>query len=243
MSDGTTSPRILILDIETKLVEVRTFGIRDQFLAHTQIKDLAASGRILHCVGLKWSGERKVTVLSEWEHGYEGMLQGVHDALCEADAVVSYNGISFDMPKIEGQFALHGMELPPKSTQIDLYKAVRKMGFICNKLDYIAPLFGLGHKVKHSGFELWDDVFDGCPKAQKKMARYCAGDVRLTDELFERLKPHIRNLPRLRSGGACSGCNSNNVQHRGFNYSQHFKTQRIFCLDCRAWTTGKREAA
>jgi hypothetical protein len=236
------NPRILVLDIETKLVETFSFGIRDQYLAHTQIKDLDASGRILHMIGMKWVGERKTTVLTEWDDGYEGMMWGVHAALSEATAVLSYNGISFDMPKIEGQFGLLNIPLPPKPTQIDLYKAVRKMGFICNKLDYIAPLFGLGSKVKHDGMKLWKDVFAGCPKARAKMAKYCAGDVRLTEDLYHRLKPYIRNHPRLKSGGACP-CGSSNVQYRGFNHSQHFRTQRIFCLDCKSWSTGKRERA
>lgn len=238
----TDKPKILFLDIETKLVETYTFAIRDTHITHKQIKDLAASGRIIHCVGLKWHGERKTRVLSEWEHGYQGMIEATHAALCEADAVATYNGVSFDMPKLDGQFALLGMALPPPPTNIDIYKAVRRMGFICNKLDYVAPLFGLGHKVKHAGLEMWIDVHNGCPKAQRKMAKYCAGDVRLTEELFDRVKPYIRNMPRLRSGSSCP-CGSNNTQHRGFNYSQYFKTQRIFCLDCLIWTQGKRTAA
>jgi hypothetical protein len=235
--------RILFLDIETKLVETYTFAIRDQYITHKQIKDIPASGRMISCVGLKWYGQKKVTVLSEWEHGYEGMIAGVHHALCQADAVATYNGAKFDMPKLEGQFALLDMGLPPKPTQIDIYKAARGWGFICNKLDYLAPLFGLGSKVKHPGLELWINVHNKCPKAQALMARYCAGDVRLTEDLFERVRPYIRNLPRLRSGGECSSCNSDNVQRRGYNYSKLFKTERIFCLDCRGWTTGRRMAA
>jgi hypothetical protein len=69
--------------------------------------------------------------------------------------------------------------------------------------------------------------------------------VRLTEDLFHRLKPYIRNLPRLRPGGKCGrlGCGSDNVQRRGYNYSEKFKTERIFCLDCRLWSEGKRTAA
>jgi hypothetical protein len=37
-------PRILFLDIETKLVEAYTFNIRDTHITHKQIKDLDASG-------------------------------------------------------------------------------------------------------------------------------------------------------------------------------------------------------
>jgi hypothetical protein len=236
------APKILFLDIETKLVELYSFGIRDQHITHKQIKDTNASGRTIHCVGMKWAGERQVRVLSEWEHGYRAMIAETRDALNEADAVATYNGAAFDLPKLEGQFMLLGMDLPAKPTQIDIYKAVRKMGFISSKLDYIAPLLGIGSKVKHPGLEMWVGVLNECPKAQEKMARYCAGDVRLTERLFDRVKPFIRNLPRLRSGSSCP-CGSDNTQHRGFNYAQHFKTQRIFCLDCRAWSQGKRIAA
>lgn len=245
MPSANDNPRILFLDIETKLAEVYTFGIRDQHITYKQLKDPQASGRMVHCVGLRWAGERKVTVLSEWEHGYENMIRGVYDALCEADAVASFNGAKFDLPKLEGQFALLDIGLPPKPTQIDIYKAARGWGFICSKLDYLAPLFGLGSKVKHPGLEMWIDVHNGCPKAQAKMKRYCAGDVRLTEDLFNRVKPYIRNLPRLRSGGECSSlaCRSNNVQRRGYNHSKFFKTERIYCLDCRNWSTGKRIAA
>jgi hypothetical protein len=237
------NPRILFLDIETKLIEVYSFGIRDQHIAHTQIKDLDRSARTIHCVGLKWAGERKVRVLSEWTDGYRGMIEGVHEALCEADAVATYNGCSFDLPKLDGQFALLDLGLPPKPTNIDIYKTARKWGFPSSKLDYIAPVFGLGSKVKHPGLQMWKDVYEGCEKAQAKMARYCAGDVRLTEEVYNRAKPYIRNFPRLRSGGECSTCQSDNVQRRGYNYSKLFKTERVFCLDCRSWTTGKRTAA
>jgi hypothetical protein len=245
MACANDNPRILFLDIETKLVELYSFGIRDQYITHKQIKDLDASARSIHCVGLKWAGERKVRVLSEWGDSYRGMIEGVHAALCEADAVATYNGANFDLPKLEGQFLLLGLEPPPPPTQIDIFKTTRKMGFVSSKLDYIAPILGLGSKVKHPGLEMWIDCHNGCEKAQAKMTRYCAGDVRLTEDVFNRVKPFMRNFPRLRSGGECSACGSDNVQRRGYNYSKKFKTERIMCLEsgCRAWTTGRRTAA
>jgi hypothetical protein len=232
-------PRILFLDIETKPALVYSFGIRDQHLTHKQI---AQDGGTI-CVGLSWLGEKKVRVVSEWEHGYQGMLDRVHRHLCEADAVASYNGIRFDMPKLMGNFLMAGMEPPPPPTQIDIFKTVRKMGLICNKLDYVAPLLGLGAKLKHEGLEMWIAVMNGDERARRKMARYCAQDVRLLKDVYERVQPYITNHPRLKAGGECSACNSNNVQRRGYNYSKQFKTERIFCLDCRGWTTGKRTAA
>ena len=234
----TDEPKILFLDIETSLILAYTFGIRDQHITHKAIAN-DRDGKLIHCVGLKFRGKRG-KVLSEWEHGYEGMMQGVHDALSEADAVATYNGARFDIPKIHGQFALLGMDLPPPPTQIDLYKSARKLGYICNKLDYLAPLLGLGCKVPHEGLQLWIDTFNGCPKAQKTMARYCLGDVKLTEEVYERLMPYIPNHPRLHHGAGehCGACGSDKIQYRGWYRTKASKRRRIHCTECGGWELG-----
>jgi uncharacterized protein YprB with RNaseH-like and TPR domain len=186
-------PRILFLDIETKPALVYTFGIRDQHIGHKQI---AQDGGII-CVGVKWAGDRRAKVYSDWEHGHAGMLRAVHAMLSEADAVATYNGASFDLPKLNGEFLIAGFAPPPPPTQIDLYRAVRKLGYICNKLDYIAPLLGLGGKVKHEGLEMWIAVMAGDSKAQKRMAKYCAGDVNLTEQVYERVRAYVPNHPHM----------------------------------------------
>jgi uncharacterized protein YprB with RNaseH-like and TPR domain len=235
MSDA---PRILFLDIETKPALIYSFGIRDQHITHKQIKQ--DGGTI--CVGLKWAGERKVRVFSEWEHGYDAMLQEVHSELCEAEAVATYNGASFDIPKLMGNFLKARMPPPPKLTQIDIYRAVRKMGFICNKLDYIAPLLGLGQKVKHEGLQMWIDVMDGCPKARRKMATYCAGDVRLLEDVYNRVLPYLVDHPHM-GRGECPSCGSGHAQLRGYHKTASFWTERLQCQKCAKWRLGKRKKA
>jgi len=235
-------PKILFLDIETKLVELYAFGIRDQFIDYKQIKDLPASGRGIHMVGLKWAGERKTTVLTEWDHGYRGMLEGVHEALSQADGVVTFNGARFDIPKLQGQFLLERMDPPTPPTQIDLYKSARKLGFICNKLDYLSQLLEVGRKVKHPGLEMWIAVLNGCPKARAKMTRYCAGDVRLTEEVHDRLLPYIDNYPRLpgRQGDACPNCGIGTLTSQGTKSTRYFVVQSLKCNHCGAWSQGTR---
>jgi hypothetical protein len=232
-------PKILLLDIETKPALVYSFGIRDQHLTHKQI---AQDGGTI-CVGLKWLGEKKVTVLSEWEHGYDNMLRGVHKALCEADAVASYNGARFDIPKLTGNFLLAGMPPPPPLTQIDIYKTVRKMGLICNKLDYIAPLLGLGSKVKHEGLEMWIKVMAGDEKARKRMAKYCAQDVRLLEDVYQRILPYIGDHPRIanRHGLTCPNCGSDHLTSQGWKLTRTTRVQSLKCTACGSWTQGKRE--
>lgn len=238
-----TQPRILVLDIETKLLDLRAFGIRDQFIPHTAIRNIPASAKLVHCVGLKWLGKRKVTVLSEWEHGYTGMIRGTRDALDEADAVLGFNQEVFDMRKLAGQCALERIHPFKPPTNIDLYKTVRKWGFPSSKLDYIAQAFGIGRKVKHPGYEMWDRALDGCPKAQAMMARYCAGDVRLTEQVYERLLPYLDNHPRLgnRHGLTCPNCGSDRLTSQGWKVTRTTRVQSLKCGECGSWTQGKRE--
>ena len=233
------NPRILFLDIETKLMEVYSFGIRDQYLQHTQIKSHGG----ISCVGLKWHGERKTTVFSEWDHGYGEMLRQVHAALCEADAVATFNGARFDIPKLNGAFLVAGLPPPPPPTQIDIFKTTRKMGFPSNKLDYVAPLLGLGSKIKHEGMPLWIKVLSGDEKAQAKMSRYCAGDVRLTEAVYDRIRPYITDHPRIgnRHGLMCPNCGSDHMTSQGWKISRTTRVQSLKCQGCGSWSQGKRE--
>ncbi len=235
------NPRILFLDIETKPAMVYSFGIRDQHIGYKQI---AQDGGTI-CVGLGWLGESKVRVVSDWDHGHSAMIREVHAAISEADAVATYNGARFDLPKLMGDFLLEGLAPPPPPTQIDIFKAVRKLGFICNKLDYIAPLLGLGSKVKHEGLDLWIKVMAGDVAAQKRMTKYCAGDVRLTKDLYERVKPFIADHPHMRdtSRDACGACGSTRMQSRGVRRTKASHIARLQCQACGSWASGKRTKA
>jgi hypothetical protein len=236
-----TKPRILLLDIETKPALIYSFGIRDQHITHKQI---AQDGGTI-CVGYKWLGDKRARVLSEWEHGYSEMIAQTHALISEADAVATYNGASFDLPKLMGNFLLEGLPPPPPPTQIDIYKAVRKLGFICNKLDYVAPLLGLGSKVKHEGLEMWIAVMAGCPKAQRRMARYCAGDVDLLERVYDRVRGYVFNHPHMGTTGPlqCPACSSHQVQSRGVRRTKSSFINRLHCQACGGWFDGKRVKA
>jgi hypothetical protein len=227
-----------MLDIETKPAIAYTFGIRDQHITHKQLVPNQFGGII--CVGVQWLGQKKVTVYSDWDHGHEEMLRQVHDMMSEADAIMGFNHVAFDLPRLQGEFLMAGMNPPPPPTNIDLYKTTKKMGFISNKLDFVAPLLGVGGKVKHEGLEMWIAVMNGCPKAQAKMSKYCAQDVRLLGDLYQRIKPYIANHPYLAEPGRdlCGSCGSHRLQARGFAVSKASKRQRYACQACGSWQLG-----
>lgn len=231
--------KILILDIETRPAKAyvwRAYG--EQSIGVEQIID--AGGVI--CVGAKYFGEKETFLFSEWEHGQTEMLARVHQMLSDADAVVTYNGDKFDLPKLQGEFLLAGLRPTPPIPSIDLVKTVRKFGFFVNRLAFIGPFLGLGAKIKHEGFELWVKVIAGDTKAQARMSKYCKQDVVLTEKLYKKILPFIKNHPHLgKERQECGACGSKNTQSRGFRRTKYFKIQRLQCQNCGSWSDGKRE--
>lgn len=235
-----SNSKILVLDIETKPAKVYVWRMFDENVSVEQVID--PGGTI--CVGAKWIGHRETMFFSDWEHGHKEMLLAVHALIEEADAVVTYNGDKFDFPKLLGEFLLNGIKPPAPITSIDLIKTVRKFGFDMNRLAFIGPLLEIGAKVKHEGFTLWKQVLAGDERAFKRMKKYCIQDVKLTESLYARIKPFIRNHPHLGNrtkAQACGACGSSKVHSRGYRRTKHFLVQRLQCQDCGSWHEGTRK--
>jgi DNA polymerase elongation subunit (family B) len=231
------SPKILVLDIETK--PMKSYHWR-MFKENISIEQMIEPGGIL-CFAAKWVGKGDMFFFSDWVNGQQEMAEAIHRLISEADAVVSYNGDRFDLPKLNGIMLMAGLSPPPPVASIDLLKTVKyKFGFDSNKLAFIAPMLGVGSKMKHEGFSLWAKVLDGDEKAQKRMQRYCTQDVRVTDKLYIKIRPWITNHPALRAYGstACPKCQSKRTQKRGKYITACFHFQRFQCQSCGGWFKG-----
>ena len=232
-------PKILFYDIETRPMVAEVWGMRDQNLGLAQIREF---GGVI-CFAAKWYGKSKVHFHSDWTDGHQGMLRAMHDLWNEADAVCGYNNDGFDNKYMRGEFVKSGMEPPPPTASIDLYKVVRQQfRFDSHKLDHVSQLLGIGSKVQHQGHSLWTEVLDGDQKAQRLMERYNKQDTQLTEKLYKKLRPYIKNHPHLGIGNseACPACGSLNVQRRGYSFTRNFQVQRLQCRDCAHWYQGRR---
>lgn len=233
--------KILVLDIEWKPTKAYVWSAWKVNIYPEQILE---HGGLL-CVGAKWIGDKTTHVFTEWELGHREMLERTRQMMSEADAIIGYNSDKYDLRKLEGEFALYKMKFPPPCPSIDLIKTVKKMGLFMARLGFVGPWFGVGEKLEHEGMSLWTKIDQtGDAKAKDKMSKYCAQDVKLTEKLYLRLRPYIKNHPMLGDGSdGCPACNSKAFQHRGFNRSRYYKTQRLQCQEkgCGHWFTGKRE--
>ncbi len=229
--------KILHIDIEWAPAKAYVWKMWDENISPDQLID---EGGLL-CFCAHWHGTKEFMFFSEWDDGQQAMAQAALDLLNEAEAVVSYNGDRYDIPKLRGTIILAGLAPPGPITSIDLIKVVKKFGFVMNRLAYIGPLLQVGSKMKNEGFRLWRSVLEGDVKAQNRMRKYCIQDVKVLVNLYNRVKPFIFNHPHLGDDrGRCGACNSSRLQSRGYVRTKYFKTQRLFCADCGSWESGSR---
>lgn len=229
--------KILHLDIEWAPATAYVWRMWDENISPDQLID---EGGLL-CFCAHWQGSKEFMFFSEWDDGPEGMAKAAYALLSEADAVVTYNGDKYDLPKLRGHLILNGHKDVPPATSIDLIKTVKKLGFVMNKLAYIAPLFGAGSKMKHEGFQLWRSVLEGDNAAKRRMKKYCIQDVKVLVALYDKVKHFIKDHPHLGDAhGECGNCGSDHLQKRGYRRTKMYKTERLQCQSCGSWSTGKR---
>lgn len=235
-------PRILTIDIETAPGTAYIWQLYgNDFIP---LERLISPTRVISW-GAQWHGERAVTYRDE-RVGARKMLTPLHAMMSEADAIVTFNGDKFDIPMLTGAFVELGLPALPPLASIDLYKTIKKLGLMSGKLQFVAPFMKIGQKVKHEGFALWKAVMQGDRAAWRRMQTYNIQDVKLTDELYGLLKPHIKNHPRLypkvKGRPICRVCDGGNVIFRGRYFTKETQYSRFQCKECGTWDKIKIKA-
>jgi len=232
--------RILVLDIETAPILAYSWGLWNQNIS---IESIVEPTYML-CWAAKWVGQKHMTYRDYDDKDFLGTLWEMIDS---ADAVVTFNGINFDMKHINREFAEAGMEPPYRPQDIDLVRTVRKQfKFPSNKMDYVANRL-IGRKKIHVPYKLWLDCMNGIVSAWAQMKRYNKMDVTITEELYLFLRPWITNHPNHglfvddQENPICRRCGSDHVVRKG---NQPATTnvrayQRYKCMSCGAPLRGR----
>lgn len=237
--------KILSIDIETTPNLAHVWGLWQQNVGLPQLIESTE----MMCFAAKWLNGSKVYFYSTFHDGKDVMLKAAHDLLSEADAVMHFNGKSFDVPHLNREFVEHGMLPPEPFKQIDLLLAARKaFKFPSNKLQYISTALGLEGKVQHSGHSLWIKCMAGDEKAWAQMRKYNKQDVVLLEQLHEKLLPWIKSYPNVAlfddQVNGCPKCGSTHRQRRGTARTAVSAFPQYQCQTCGSWYRGTaRESA
>ena len=225
-----TTIRIFTYDCETAPNIGDAWQLWNTNISLNQLRETAYT----LCWAGKFHGEKKMYFGSVWD----GNIGDAFDLLDEADVTVTFNGDHFDKRVLQKDFALAGLGPPSPYQSVDLLKVARKQFlFPSNKLEHLADRFGVGKKIKNSGHSLWVRVMAGDEKAQREMRRYCEGDVRITEKLYDKLLPWIPNHPNraLYTDSLCVRCPNGVLVKRGFYYTANGKFQTYRCSSCKGY--------
>lgn len=227
-------PKVLTLDIETSPHVAYCWGLYDQRISTSQIVE---PSRVL-CVAAKWLDDPQVTFLSEHHDGRDAMIAGIWQMVDEADIVVGYNHVSFDMPHLNREWLLADYGPPSPYTNVDLYRVNKqRFKFASNKLGYVTERLGLDTKLETGGQALWNRVLANDPEAWALFADYNRTDVVITEALFMRLRAWIK-LPHigLWSGemSNCYACDGAELTYAGTVYATANAWPKVICEDCGA---------
>jgi hypothetical protein len=196
----------------------------------------------LLCFAYKWLGESKTHYVSlpQFADAYKKdpkndyhVVAALHALFDEADIVIAHNGNRFDQTKARARMLLHGFAPHTPFREIDTLKIARRhFNFTSNSLDDLCRQLGIGRKEYDGGIHTWLDCVNGDMKAWRRMEKYNRRDVKMLEELYNRLIPWIENAPNLAlmsdKPDACPRCGEDEGFHsKGWRYYTVTK-RRVF---------------
>ncbi len=255
------SPKILVCDIETAPLQVLTWGIFDQQIGLNQIQEDWSI--LAFCA--KWLEEDKLIYMDTGGRGPKKvrddskLLSVLWHLLDKADIVVTQNGMSFDIKKINARLLMEKYEPYSPIRVVDTLRVSRRhFGMTSNKLAWLSAHITDTPKSEHKkfpGFELWIECLKDNPAAWAEMKKYNEIDVLATEKLYLAQRPWISNHPNVRAyfggedskdgaggdGPGCPKCGSSKLHSRGTATSQQGVYTRYQCQGCGGWSRGKTQ--
>lgn len=170
----------------------------------------------------------------------------LHEIMSDADILLGQNSDNFDIKMANYFFIKNGLEPIPPTKSIDTKKiAKRYFKFANNTLDNLGEELGVGGKTKTTYKDLWVDAFlGGDKKAWKLMNIYCKNDVRVTTEIYLKMRGFMHSHPSLsRISGewdSCPRCGSYSFRIKAYRTTNTSRYRQYQCNDCRGYFSDRK---
>ena len=231
--------KVLIFDIETAPSVGYIWGKWQQNIHDGQL--------INEWFMLTWSAKwlfhdevlnAKLTGKEALKQNDKRIAKSIWKLLDEADILIGHNIKKFDLKKLNARFLLHGLGTPSSFELIDTLLHARKSFSVhSNKLDYLAQILGVGSKVNHDGFSMWDKCYKGDEESLAKMAEYNDGDILINESVYLEIRPFIKPHPNLGlyigdDIERCPSCGSDDLKVTGDYYTTTNSYPELTCGNC-----------
>lgn len=228
--------RIAAFDCETAPALVYTY---DLFKPMIGVGQIVEDPRMV-CFAGRFNDRKRTEFYAEWdEGGHDEMVRQLWRMLDEADAVLHYNGLTFDEPWARTEFARLHLGPPSPFHSIDLFQQSKKFRLISHKLAYAAShLVRTDGKISASALDLYIRYRNGDESAKRQFRRYNVRDVDVLFQMLDELRPWL-TLPNAQLYGAergsCPRCGSADQEKRGYKRLSTGLYQQYNCRSCRGW--------
>src|SRR5260370_38277505 len=172
-------PRTVVLDIETSSLE-------------------AEAGIVVGAGLFPETGKSEYFVAKRTDQE-KGLLVKLLKRLEVCDVVVTWSGRGFDIPFLTTRLLKQGLNPLPllAKTHLDLNEVVRsRLRLTFTYLDHVCDFFGIERDKGPMGLEVPQLVvkaLEGDETALKSIREHCLDDLRVTREVFLKLKPLLQN--------------------------------------------------
>lgn len=241
--------KILYIDIETSPNIMMVWSTGKQFVGHTQIID----ERKIICISYKWSGSDK-TYNVHWgvkKQCDKSLLEKIIPVMNKADLIIGQNHERFDIKWINTRLAFHNLTpINIKTlTMLDTMKLAKANFYLnSNSMAYMSKFLGVEQKMDGGGYaRVKSIVLDKDKEALAEHIEYCNGDIKTTEELFERMKPYVeltKSLGFIETGSrdVCPSCGSGDpVKTSNYYYTKVSKFNKYQCTEClHVWKDTRR---
>lgn len=173
------APRIVILDIETSSLE-------------------ADAGIVVGAGLLPEAGKSEYLEARRTDHE-KNLLVKLLKRLETYDVIVTWSGRGFDTPFLTTRLLKHGLSPLPLLTKVhlDLNEVVRsRLRLTFTYLDHVCDFFGIERDKGPMGLEvpqLFVKALEGDDSAFKSIRDHCLDDLKVTREVFLKLRPLLEN--------------------------------------------------
>lgn len=235
------SAKVLVFDIEIAPIEVWVWGIYDQHIKSSQIKN----DWFMLSWAAKWLGDHDNEIMGAVLSPDEAVNKDdkricadLWELFDQADVIIAHNCKRFDNRKARYRFLFHQFPPPLPYKIVDTLQAVRKeFGATSNELDYLNKHLGMGRKS-----DSVSRLLHGCMSGNKQdldaMLSYNINDVLLLEPFYLRIRPWMSNHPNMtlydnKRVKRCPQCGSRNIAIKDKLVTTSDNAYPAYrCLDC-----------
>jgi uncharacterized protein YprB with RNaseH-like and TPR domain len=164
-----------------------------------ETSSLEADAGIIVGVGLMSEAGRSEYLEAKKTSDEKALLSRLSKRIESVDVLVTWSGRGFDIPYLTTRLLKHSMDPKPilSKLHLDLNEVVRsRLRLTFTYLDHVCDFFGIKRERGPMGLEvphLFVKALEGDETALRTIRDHCLDDLRVTREIFLRLRPLLEN--------------------------------------------------